>query len=188
MRGTVSNLQYKSMTLVRLIALCVALPLILAAAPPAFDVATVKQSPPPPGDLIQINLGRLDHGKLTFGNVSVSDCLKYAWGMVSDAQLVGPEWIKSNAVRFDIVAQAPPDTPRDQVELMLQTLLAERLKVTVHHEQRELPHLALVVGKNRPKLQAEAIRRCAAASLPITCRCADWPRCCRVSSARPSWI
>ena len=153
MRGAVSNLQYNSMTIVRLIAVSVTLPLILAAAPPEFEVATVKQSPPPEGDLIQINLGRLLNDKLTFGNASLSDCLKYAYGIASDAQLVGPEWIKSKDVRFDIVAQAPPNTPHDQVELMLQTLLAERLKVTVHHEQRELPHLALIAGKNGPKLK-----------------------------------
>lgn len=147
-----SNLQYKSMALVGFTALFLA-PILLTAAPPEFEVATVKQSPPPEGDLIQINLGRLDHGKLTFGNASLSDCLKYAYGIASDAQLVGPEWIKSREVRFDIVAQAPPETPREQIDLMLQSLLTERLKVTVHHEQKELPHLALVAGKNGPKLK-----------------------------------
>src|SRR5689334_10560516 len=105
MPGAVSNFQYKSMTFVRLIAFCFGLPLIVAGAPPEFEVATVKQSPPPEGNLIQINLGRLLNGTLTFGNASLSDCLKYAYGIASDAQLAGPDWIKTNAVRFDIVAQ-----------------------------------------------------------------------------------
>jgi uncharacterized protein (TIGR03435 family) len=35
---------------------------------------------------------------------------------------------------------------------MLQTLLADRLKLMLHHEQRELPYLAMVVGRNGPKL------------------------------------
>ncbi len=123
-------------------------------AAPTFDVATVKPSPPPQGDLIQINLGTMLNGTISFNNVSLSDCLKYAYGIVSDAQLVGPDWIKSKEVRFDIVAKAPPNTSRDRIDLMLQNLLAERLKVAVHHEQREIPHLALVVGKNGPKLRA----------------------------------
>jgi len=35
---------------------------------------------------------------------------------------------------------------------MLQTLLTERLKLVVHHEQKELRFLALVEGKGGPKL------------------------------------
>lgn len=153
MPGAVSNFQHRSMVVARLFAFFAALSPVFAAPPPEFEVATVKQSPPPAGDLIQINLGRLLNGTLTFGNASLSDCLKYAYGIASDGQLVGPDWIKTYAVRFDIVAQAMPNTPRDQIELMLQTLLAQRLQVMVHHEQRELPHLALVAGKNRPKLK-----------------------------------
>ncbi len=122
------------------------------SAQPQFDVATVRQSPPLPGDLLNINLGTVSNGKLTFENASLSDCLKFAYGIVSDDQLSGPDWIKSRAVRFDIVAQAPPDTPREQLALMLQPLLAERLKLVLHHEQKTLSYLALTVGKNGPKL------------------------------------
>jgi uncharacterized protein (TIGR03435 family) len=117
-----------------------------------FEVATVRQSPPPPGDLIDINLGTLRNGRLTFANASLSDCLKFAWQIVSDDQISGPDWIKSKAVRFDIVAQAPPDTPRDRLSLMLQALLADRLKLVLHHERKTLPFLALVTGRNGSKL------------------------------------
>ena len=118
-----------------------------------FEVATVRTSPPPPGDLININLGTVRNGKVTFGNASLSDCLKFAYGIVSDEQIAGPDWIKSKAVRFDIVAQAAPGTERDQLQLMLQSLLADRLKLVLHHEQKELSFLALVVGKNGPKMR-----------------------------------
>src|ERR1700740_2434639 len=99
---------------------------------PEFEVATVKSSPPAAADLININLGRVQNGTVTFTNASLSDCLKFAYGIVSDAQLQGPDWIKSKSVRFDIVAQAPPDTPRPQLELMLRKLFADRLKVVLH--------------------------------------------------------
>jgi uncharacterized protein (TIGR03435 family) len=125
-------------------------------AAPQFEVATVKTSPPPSGDLININLGTLRNNSLTFANASLSDCLRFAYGIVSDDQLAGPDWIKSKEVRFDIIAKTPPDTTREQAQLMLQRLLADRLKVRVHHEPRELPHLALVVGKKGPKMQAVA--------------------------------
>lgn len=129
----------------------IALPVL---AQPQFDVATVKQSPPPTGDLYGINLGTVLNGRVTLSNTTLSDCLRFAYGLVSNAQLSGPDWIKSKEVRFDIVAQAPPDTSREQLLLMLQALLVERLKVALHHEQRDLPFLALVVGKNGSKLRA----------------------------------
>lgn len=122
-------------------------------ASPVFEVATVKQSPPPPGDTININLGGVRNGTLTLENASLSDCLRFAYGLVSDAQIGGPDWIKSKAVRFDIVARAPPDTPLDQFPAMLQSLLAERLRLAVQYAKKELPYLALLVGRNGSKLR-----------------------------------
>jgi uncharacterized protein (TIGR03435 family) len=123
-------------------------------AQPQFDVATVKQSPPPVGDSIIINLGTVRNGKVTLTNTTLSECIRFAYGLVSEDQVSGPDWIKFREVRFDIVAQAPPDTPREQLLVMLQALLAERLKLALHHEPRERSFLALVVGKNGSKLHA----------------------------------
>jgi uncharacterized protein (TIGR03435 family) len=123
----------------------------LWAQAPAFDVATVKRSAPPNSDRIDMNLGTLRNGTLTLTNVTLSDCLKYAYGLVSNEQIAGPDWITSKAILFDIVAQTPPATSRENVQLMLQTLLNERLKLVLHHEPKESRFLALVVGKSGPK-------------------------------------
>lgn len=120
---------------------------------PQFDIATVKRSPETGTDRINIDLGNIRNGKLTLTNASLSDCLKFAYGLVSDSQLAGPDWIRSKFIRFDVVAQVPRDTPREQALLMLQTLLTDRLKLVLHHEQKEQSFLALVPGKNGPKLQ-----------------------------------
>jgi uncharacterized protein (TIGR03435 family) len=131
---------------------------ILAQSQPGprveFDVATVKQSLPSTSDRININLGTVQNGKVTLDNTTLSECLRFAYGLVSEDQISGPDWIKLREVRFDIVAQAPPDTPREQLLLMFQSLLAERLKLTLHHERKELSYLALMVGKNGSKLHA----------------------------------
>lgn len=119
-------------------------------------MATVKTSPPPQGNSININLGGFRNGVLRFTNASLSDCLKFAYDLVSDAQLSGPAWITSKEVRFDIVAQAAPETPRDQLPLMLQALLADRFKLAIHHEQQNLLFSALFPGKNGPKLRKAA--------------------------------
>jgi uncharacterized protein (TIGR03435 family) len=123
-------------------------------ARPQFEVASLKPGQPIPGDKIYTNLGSLSHGTLTLTNTSLADCLRYAFGLTSNDQLSGPDWIKSKVVRFDIVAKAPADTPLDQIRLMLQTLLTERFKLALHREQKELSYVALVIGKKGPKLQA----------------------------------
>src|ERR1700685_4312419 len=96
------------------------------AGRPRFEVASLKPGQPIPGDKIYTNLGSISHGTLTLTNTSLADCLRYAFGLTSNDQLSGPDWIKSKVVRFDIVAKAPADTPLDQIRLMLQTLLTER--------------------------------------------------------------
>jgi len=117
-----------------------------------FDVATLRAVEPRPAESININLGTIRNGTVTLGNVTLNECIKFAYEIGSDAQIVGPEWIKDREVRFNIVGQTPHDAPPDQVHQMMQTLLAERLKLAIHHEKRDLPFLALVVGKNGPKL------------------------------------
>ena len=125
---------------------------VMMAQSPQFEVATLKLSPPATSDSININLGMIRNGRLTLTNANLRDCLKFAYGIVADAQLAGPEWIRSKAIRFDVDAKAPPETTRERMLLMLQALLAERLGVAVHHEQCELSYLALLQARNGSKM------------------------------------
>jgi uncharacterized protein (TIGR03435 family) len=122
------------------------------AQAPSFDVASLKPSPPATGDTININLGGIRNGELTLGNASLVDCVKFAYGLVSNEQVAGPDWIKSKMVRFDVVAKSAPTTPREQSLLMLRTLLTERFGLMTHTEKRSFAHYALIVGKGGSKL------------------------------------
>jgi uncharacterized protein (TIGR03435 family) len=124
------------------------------AQPAEFEVATLKLSPPPEGDRININLGVALHGKVTLTNATLSDCIKFAYNLSSDVQLSGPDWVRMGPERFDVVGQAPAGTPREQLLVMLQKLLAERLHLRMHPEQRTLSFVALVVAKGGPKMKA----------------------------------
>jgi uncharacterized protein (TIGR03435 family) len=73
--------------------------------------------------------------------------------------LSGPEWI--NSERFDIEAKAPagvipaglPETQRnDKSILMLQSVLADRFRMTTHWETKQGPVYSLTVSKNGLKL------------------------------------
>ena len=62
---------------------------------PQFDVATVKLSPPvSPGTPLPINLGSFRNGTVMLTNITLSECLQFAYGIVSEAQIAGPDWIK----------------------------------------------------------------------------------------------
>src|SRR5579863_5256365 len=135
------------------------LPILLigtAMAQPAFDVASLKPSPPPPGDLLNINLGAVKHGEVTLANTTLSECMRFAYGLVSEEQIAGPDWIRDRHFRFDILAKAPPDTPHDQILLMMQTLLAERFRLAIHREPKRIAHLELTAGKGPLKLHKSA--------------------------------
>jgi len=118
---------------------------------PAFDVASLKPAPPPSGR-ITVDLGNSSHGRLTLTNVTLSECLRFAFKIYTDDQIAGPDWIKDRHILFNIVAQAPPDAPRDELRQMALTLLTERFQLTLHHESRDLRYLALVVDKGGPKM------------------------------------
>jgi len=66
----------------------------------------------------------------------------------------GPDWLRE--ARYDIVAKAPAGAAADQLPAMMRALLAERFKLRVHHETRDIPALSLVVGKDGPKLKEAA--------------------------------
>jgi uncharacterized protein (TIGR03435 family) len=73
--------------------------------------------------------------------------------------VIGPAWI--NSEMFDIDAKADAPTTEAQLKLMLQTLLAERFKMKLHRENREMAVYALVAGKNGIKFpKAPADRDC----------------------------
>lgn len=122
------------------------------AQSPAFDVASVKPSPPSVSDRIDINLGTLSHGVITLTNTTLSECVQYAYGLVSEDQIDGPDWIRDRHLRVDIAAKTSPDTPLDQVLLMMQALLTERFHMQIHREPKPVRHLELTVGKKGVKL------------------------------------
>ncbi len=71
--------------------------------------------------------------------------------MESDKVLAGPSWLDWD--RFDVAAKAPPATTRENLNLMLQKLLAERFQLVVHKDTKPMPAYALTAGKGKPKMK-----------------------------------
>lgn len=56
-----------------------------------------------------------------------------------------PTWVKDT--RYDIEARAPEAATKDQMRLMMQSLLADRFKLAVHKETRQAPVFAMTLEK-----------------------------------------
>jgi uncharacterized protein (TIGR03435 family) len=124
------------------------------APPLAFEVATIKVAP----DLMsQLTSGKpphigmkIDGARVDIGAMSLSDLIRTAY-KVKPYQISGPAWVAVD--RYDIMAKLPDGASKDQVPEMLQTLLAERFKLTIHRDNKDHNVYALVVGKGGLKLQ-----------------------------------
>jgi len=69
-------------------------------------------------------------------------------------RLIAPEWLFD--IRFDINANIPAGTTKEQFLAMQQNLLATRLGLVVHREKKEMPVYELIVAKGGSKLKEAA--------------------------------
>jgi uncharacterized protein (TIGR03435 family) len=112
---------------------------------PAFEVASIKRSRSNFGSRVAV----LPGGQLNAFNASLRMLVSKAFGIQQFQVIGGPSWIASD--RFEVIAKADTGasvSPADsQVMLMLRTLLAERFRLRVHAETRQLPVYALVMAR-----------------------------------------
>jgi len=111
----------------------------------------------------------IDPGRFVITNATLYRLITMAYGKhcgsveISETELLsgGPEWIKSD--KFDIEAIIPKGSPsytRQQLsignapklQMMIQTLLADRFKLTLRRNIKEMPVYLLMLGKGAPKL------------------------------------
>ena len=124
------------------------------AIPPAFDVASVRENrsdeqrylnfPLNPGPQYGVR-----DGLLIARNMLLLQYIVFAWKpdmfqiqMFRDRL---PDWARTS--RFDIQARAQSNPTKEEMRLMMQSLLIERFHMKVHHEMREVPVYALILAK-----------------------------------------
>ena len=130
-----------------LLASALAVPLV-AQAPPAFDVASIRANT---SGSPRSGTQNLPGGRVTVTNQPLRSMIRTAYG-ASDLEVVGgPDWIDRD--RWDVLAAAAPDSPADAPwQEMLKTLLTERFKLRAHFESRERPIYRLVLARADKRL------------------------------------
>ncbi len=125
--------------------------------PPEFEVASIKPTKAgTQGFFIRMQPG----GRFVATGLTTKFLIEQAYD-IKDSQLAGgPAWLDSE--HYDIDAKPdeetgaafdklPPDQRRPRLNMMLKALLADRFKLSVTHETKELSVYALVIAKGGPK-------------------------------------
>jgi uncharacterized protein (TIGR03435 family) len=120
------------------------------SVPLYFEAASVKPSDPKasPGGGIRRQPG----GRFNTFNTPLRALITFAYQIQGYQLVSGPDWIGNT--RYDITAKFEGDPPpvkpgsgADHMMLATRTLLAERFKLKVHHETRQLDIYALMMAK-----------------------------------------
>lgn len=125
---------------------------------PAFEAASVRpsKSDAPASSLFPLGPGDAYTPGSLFSAVNqpLIAYLRFAYKLGQGDLLDLPAWVYSD--RFDIEARAEGNPTKDQMRLMMRSLLVSRFKVAAHTESRPRPVFDLVLatrGKTGPSLQ-----------------------------------
>ena len=120
-----------------------------AASGPAFEVASVRPNKSSDAPNSRFPLGPGDayaSGSLfSATNQPLIAYLRFAYKLGQGDLLGLPAWIYSES--FDIEARAAGSPTKDQMRVMMRSLLADRFKVSTHTERRKKPVYNLMLAK-----------------------------------------
>src|SRR6266853_3766629 len=116
----------------------------------AFEVATIKQNKA--GGRVS-GAQRQPGRRLTITNMTLRTLITFAYQITGYQLVGGPGWTDRDA--FDILARingnptwgTPLSGVPDPPQVAMQSLLADRFKLKLHHEMREMDVYALVLAK-----------------------------------------
>jgi uncharacterized protein (TIGR03435 family) len=146
-----------------IVALCItaAVAFVAAQETPTFEVASVKQNTSGDGRVL---IQTLPGNRVNMTNVPARFLVAQAYQLQQFQLVGGPSWLTTD--RYDIVAKLEgepkpivPGAPSPAM-LALRTLLADRFKLKLHKETRDMDVYALVVvkqGVRGPGLKPSAI-------------------------------
>ena len=118
-------------------------------APAAFDVASIK--PNNSGAVAEQVRFYPPSGRVTMTNVTVKRLIQNAYQLQDQQIAGGPGWIASEHFDINANSDATNLSPMDRW-MMVRALLAERFKLKMQTESRELPVFALMLSRRDGQL------------------------------------
>lgn len=127
---------------------------IAALGQARFEVGAIRGATVRVAGMVREGRQRIDPSRVELPGVTLPALIRRAYRLEPYQNVTGPDWIKR--AYFDVFAKLPPGATKDQIPEMLQTLLADELKLVLRRESRLEPVCILSVGKNGPKLKSVA--------------------------------
>jgi uncharacterized protein (TIGR03435 family) len=125
---------------------------------PRFEVASIRRNGGP--SIARGGRGggtTLATGQVRTTNSPLRQLISMAYGLrPTDVVLGGPDWIDTDG--FDVDAKPETQVTVAQARLMLRTLLAERFKLVIRRESREMPVYALTIARADGRLGPQIAR------------------------------
>src|SRR5262249_48319476 len=115
---------------------------------PQFEVASIKRSAPGSRGPTIYNP---TSARFAITSITTKSLIAYAYDVRGFQVSGGPSWIGSEG--YDIVAKPQGEPTNERILAMARGVLAERFKLTLHHESKEMSVLALTVAQGGLKLQ-----------------------------------
>jgi uncharacterized protein (TIGR03435 family) len=146
-----------------------------AGQKPAFEVASIKRNL---SGSAGSGMSAFPGGRVRVSNLTISNLIANNYSMRSFLIINAPDWVFRD--RFDIDAKAPSDAPISGplLQQMLRQLMADRFKLVMHVETREMPIYHMVMARPGrqlgPKLKPSSVdcgqlaKDAIAAGKPIT--------------------
>jgi bla regulator protein BlaR1 len=128
------------------------------AAPPKFEVASIKPTGSRGGGMMRPMPGRLT------ATAPLRVLMEAAYHVQPFQIVGGPEWIRSD--QYEIDARATGNPGNAQMMFLLQSLLADRFQLRFHRESREMPIYALAPTRGGLKLPPPRDGSCAEEQAP----------------------
>src|ERR1035441_10689275 len=110
--------------------------------PLSFEVASIKPSAPITSKEGKMRVGMtVSGGRVEINFTSVAELVRIAY-RVKSYQVVGADWTVSD--HFDVLAKMPESATQEHMPEMMQAMLSERFKLTLHRESKEHAVYALL--------------------------------------------
>jgi uncharacterized protein (TIGR03435 family) len=127
-----------------LIAVLIGASIVCGQGATAFEVASVK---PTPKERLYLLKRECKGDRFSATGMPLSFIIPWSYQLSSNRIQGLPDWVNAREYAYDFEAKAAGPMTDDQCKLMVQSLLADRFKMTVHRETREMRVYALVVSK-----------------------------------------
>ena len=115
---------------------------------PGFEVASIRRSADVAARIVSPSIEFLPGGVWRVRDTTIIGLIRFLYPYPAPWQIIGgPDWISREF--YDLEARAGASASAEEMRGMARTLLADRLRLEVHNETRELPAVVLTLPAGR---------------------------------------